>query len=70
MTEPMKLTFKYEDLFEDDPNDPSKVLMTIPEEVRTAQGWVEGDLLKFEVDEKTRTMTITKVGEKDVTSND
>ena len=66
----MKLTFKYEDLFEDDPNDPSKVLMTIPEEVRTAQGWVEGDLLKFEVDEKTRTMTITKVGEKDVASND
>lgn len=60
-----KLTFKYEEIFEDDPNDPEKILMTIPEQIRKAQGWNEGDLLKFKVDETTRTMTITKVGEKD-----
>lgn len=63
--EPEKLEFKYEEIFEDDPNDPEKILMTIPEQIRKAQGWNEGDLLKFTVDETTRTMTITKVGEKD-----
>jgi len=63
--EPKQFTFNYEDIFEDDPNDPEKVLMTIPEEIRNMQGWNEGDLLKFTVDEETKTMTIIKVGEKD-----
>ena len=63
--EPKQFTFNYEDTFEDDPNDPEKVLMTIPEEIRNMQGWNEGDLLKFTVDEETKTMTIIKVGEKD-----
>jgi len=60
-----KFEYKYEDLFEEDPNNPEQILMTIPEEIRTMQGWNEGDLLKFTVDETTKIMTITKVGEKD-----
>lgn len=67
--ESKKYTFNYDEIFEEDPNDPEKLLMTIPEEIRTAQGWNEGDLLKFSVDEETQTLTIIKVGEKD-DSND
>ena len=69
MTESKQFTYNYEDIFQDDPNDPEKVIMTIPEEIRNENGWTEGDLLKFSVNEETRTLTIIKVGEKDE-SND
>ena len=65
MTDNTRYTFNYEDIFEEDPNDPEKLLMNIPEEIRVSQGWNEGDLLKFTVDEDTKTLTIIKVGEKD-----
>jgi len=65
MTDDKKYIFNYEDIFEEDPNDPDNVLMTIPEAIREQQGWNEGDLLKITADEKTQTLTIIKVGEKD-----
>lgn len=65
MTDDKRYIFNYEDIFEEDPNDPDNVLMTIPEAIREQQGWNEGDLLKITADEKTQTLTIIKVGEKD-----
>ena len=69
MTDDKQYIFNYEEIFEDDPDNPDNVLMTIPEGVRKAQGWNEGDLLKITADEKTQTLTIIKVGEKDDDNN-
>jgi len=60
------LHFEYDDIFQDHPTNSEKILMTIPEEIRTMQGWNEGDVLTFEIDETTRTMTIRKFGDKGV----
>lgn len=40
-------TFKQEDIFQDIPDDPENVNMTIPPEIMEAQGWKEGDNLKI-----------------------
>lgn len=42
------IEYKVEDIFEDDPDNPDNVLMKIPDEIREAQGWKEGDNLKIE----------------------
>jgi len=44
-------TYKVDDIFEDDKNDPNNVLMNIPPEVSQRMGWVEGDVLKVSVEE-------------------
>ena len=36
-------TYKYEDIFEDDPTNADQVLMTIPLEIREAMGLNSGD---------------------------
>ena len=40
-------TFKQEDIFQDIPDDPENVNMTIPPEIMEAQGWKEGDNLRI-----------------------
>lgn len=62
-------TYQYEDLFSDDPDNPDNLLLTFPPEILEENGWNTGDLLKFTVDEETRTLTIIKVGEKDDDTN-
>jgi len=70
MTEATQRTYKYEDLFSDDPDRPGELLLTFPPEVLEENGWNEGDLLRFTTNEETQTLTIIKVGERDDESND
>ena len=46
MTEPNQWTFKVEEIFEDIPDDPENVIMNIPEEIRKAAGFKEGDPIR------------------------
>ena len=43
--------YKVEDIFEDDPDNPDNVLMTIPPEIAEQMGWEPGDVLKITVEE-------------------
>jgi AbrB family looped-hinge helix DNA binding protein len=45
------LEYKVEDIFEDDPDNPENVLMTIPPEIREKMGWEPGDVLRIAVEE-------------------
>jgi len=54
-------TYKYEEIFQDHPDNPDEVLMTIPEEILEAQGWVEGDKLKIVLSEDNQYISISKV---------
>jgi len=56
------ITYKVEDIFEDIEGDDKNVLMNIPPEIQEKMGWVEGDILKINVEEGV--VSITKV-EKD-----
>jgi hypothetical protein len=47
MSEQKQLTFKVEDIFEDIPDDPENVTMTIPEEIQKAAGIHPGDTVKI-----------------------
>jgi hypothetical protein len=62
-------TYNYEDLFHDD-EETGETILTLPPETLEENGWNEGDLLKFTVNEETQTLTITKVGEKNESNND
>lgn len=42
-------TYKYEDLFQDDPENPGMTLLTIPPEILEAKGWTEGTRIKISV---------------------
>jgi len=42
--------YQYEDIFEDIPNDPDNVLLTIPEEVCNNMGIVPGDRIRIRVE--------------------
>jgi hypothetical protein len=44
----MNHTYKVEDIFEDDPDNPDNVLMTIPEEILKEVGWRPGDTVIIE----------------------
>ncbi len=46
MTEPKQWTFNVEEIFEDIPDDPKNVIMNIPEEIREAAGFKEGDPIR------------------------
>lgn len=59
MTEKTK-TYKYEDIFEDDPNDPDNVLMTIPPEICEEVGIEPGDPVKILVGDQ-GTLIIEKI---------
>ena len=54
------LTYKYEDIFEDIPDDPDNVIMNIPPEIMEKMGWDEGDEIKVSVGDK-GTVIIEKV---------
>ena len=43
--------YKVEDIFEDDPDNPENVLMTIPPEIREQMGWEPGDVLRIKLEE-------------------
>ena len=58
------LEYKVEDIFEDDPDDPNFVKMTIPEEVLRAKGWGEGTRIKVEVGDQ-GTLIITEIKDED-----
>ena len=51
------------EIFQDIPGDDKNVQMTIPPEILEAQGWKEGDTLKFDVGDQ-GTIIITKPDEK------
>ena len=53
------LEFKVEDIFQDIPGDEKMMNMKIPDEIMEAQGWKEGDTLKFDVGDM-GTIIITK----------
>lgn len=55
-------TYNYEDLFTDN-DETGETLLTLPPEILEENGWNEGDLLKFSVNEELQTLTIIKVGE-------
>ena len=47
----MSREYKVEDIFEDIPDDPDNVLMTIPEEILKEMDWKEGDTIVIEQQE-------------------
>lgn len=53
------ITYKVEDIFEDIEGDDKNVLMNIPPEIQEKMGWVEGDILKINIEEGV--ITLTKV---------
>ena len=55
-------TYKVEDIFEDDPDNPDNVLMIIPEEILKEVGWKPGDTLVIEQQEN-GTVILTKKAE-------
>lgn len=44
-------TYKVEDIFEDDPDNPENTLMKIPDEIADKMGWKPGDVLKITIEE-------------------
>lgn len=44
-----KISYNYEDIFEDIPGDPDNILMRIPDEILKANGWQVGDTIKISV---------------------
>ena len=42
-------TFNVQDIMQDDPNDPTKSILTIPDEILQDQGWTEGTELKIKI---------------------
>jgi len=42
-------TFNVQDIMQDDPNDPAKSILTIPDEILQDQGWTEGTELKIQI---------------------
>lgn len=45
------ITYKVEDIFEDIEGDDKNMLMNIPPEIQEKMGWVEGDVLKINVED-------------------
>ena len=59
-----EVTYKVEDIFEDIPDDPNFVRMTIPEEVMREKGWGEGTRIKVEVGDQ-GTIILTEIKDED-----
>jgi hypothetical protein len=58
------ITYKQEDIFEEIPDDPNFVRMTIPEEILREKGWGEGTRIKVEVGDQ-GTIILTEIKEDD-----
>jgi formylmethanofuran dehydrogenase subunit D len=46
-----KHIYKAEEIFQEIPDDPDNVIMTIPPEILETQGWKEGDTLVIKIEE-------------------
>ena len=55
------IEYKYEDIFEVNPDNPEELLMKIPEEILEAKGWGEGTAVKIRFDEDTQSISIEEV---------
>ena len=55
----MSREYKVEDIFEDIPDDPDNVLMTIPKEILKQMDWKEGDTIVIE-QQKDGSIILTK----------
>jgi len=55
------ITYKYEDIFEEDPNDPENLLMRIPDEILEAKGWGEGTVVKITLGPNGESLSIEEV---------
>jgi len=58
------VTFKSEDIFINDPENPDQTILKIPEEILKEQGWTQGTVLKIKIGDQ-GTIIIEKA-EKDV----
>jgi antitoxin component of MazEF toxin-antitoxin module len=56
--------YKVEEIFQDDPNDPENVIMTIPPEIMEAKGWKEGTAIKVYIGDK-GSLIIEEIKEKE-----
>jgi bifunctional DNA-binding transcriptional regulator/antitoxin component of YhaV-PrlF toxin-antitoxin module len=56
----MKTIYKQEEIFQDIPDDPEKVIMNIPDEIAEAAGFKPGDTIKVSWGDQ-GTIIITKV---------
>ena len=41
-------SYKVEEIFQDDPDNPDNTIMTIPPEIMERMGWGEGDVIRIE----------------------
>lgn len=57
------IEYKYEDIFEINPDNPEEMLMKIPDEILEAKGWGEGTKVKITFDENTQAISIEEVDE-------
>ena len=57
------IEYKYEDIFEINPDNPEEMLMKIPEEILEAKGWGEGTTVKITFDEERQSISIEEVDE-------
>ena len=46
-----KYTFEAKEIFQEIPDDPENVIMTIPEEIRNELGWKEGDSINIKAED-------------------
>lgn len=58
------ITYKYEDIFHEDPDNPDDLLMTIPPEILEEKGWSEGTKVKISIGDQ-GTLIIEEVKESD-----
>ena len=58
------VTFKSKDIFVDDPDNPDKTILKIPEEILKEKGWKQGTLLKIQIGDQGT--IIIEEAEKDV----
>ena len=57
------LTYKQEEIFSEDPNNPDNVMMKIPDEIMKKKGWGPGTAIKIKVGDQ-GTIIIEEVKDK------
>jgi formylmethanofuran dehydrogenase subunit D len=45
------MIYNYEDIFQEIPDDPDNIMMTIPPEILESTGWKEGDTLNIKAED-------------------
>lgn len=59
-----KVEYKYEEIFEEDPDNPENLLMKIPDEILEKQGWKEGTPIKVQLGDQ-GSIIITEIKDDD-----